>query len=140
MIDEQAIIDHIADLLDGLTNVKAVYTGIPPVNAVFPCITITPKGWEEEWADLRDTTENETFIISCYIQLDQTRLDSQEKLIAMVKLIRTTLGDQDNMTLNNLVDSSRLNSGQYLFDQKESSMFYCQIELLVRKRFNRYST
>ena len=139
MIDEQAIIDHIADLLDGLTNVKAVYTGIPPVNVVYPCVTITPKGWEEEWADLRDTTENETFIISCYIQLDQTRLDSQEKLIAIVKTIREVIGSQENIDLGGLVDSSRLTSGQYLFDQKESSMFYCQIELLVRKRFSRFS-
>jgi len=138
MIDEQAIIDKIADYLDGLTNVQAVYTGIPPFNAVYPCITITPKGWQEEFADLRDTTENNTFLITAYIQLDDTRLDSQEKLIAMVKLIRETLGDQANMTLGGLVDSSRLNNGQYLFDQKETNLFYCEIELNVRKRYNRF--
>lgn len=138
MIDEQAVIDYIADLLDGLTNVKAVYTGIPPFNAVYPCITITPKGWSEEFADLRDTTENNTFLITTYIQLDETRLDSQEKLIAIVKSIRTTLGYQTNMTLNNLVDSSRLTNGQYLFDQKETNLFYCEIELNIRKRYNRF--
>jgi hypothetical protein len=139
MIDEQDVIDYIGDLLDGLTNVKAVYTGIPPVNAQYPCITITPQGWVEEWGDLRDTVENETFLITAYIQLDDTRLDSQEKLIAIVKLIRETLGKQTNITLGGKVDSSRLNSGQYLFDQKESNLFYCQIELLVRKRFSRFS-
>ena len=139
MIDEQDVIDYIGDLLDGLTNVKAAYTGIPPVNAQYPCITITPQGWVEEWGDLRDTVENETFLITAYIQLDDTRLDSQEKLIAIVKLIRETLGKQTNITLGGKVDSSRLNSGQYLFDQKESNLFYCQIELLVRKRFSRFS-
>lgn len=138
MIDEQALIEHISNLLTSLTNVKAVYTGIPPFNAQFPCITITPRGWEEEFADLRDTVENETLIITAYIQLDETRLDSQEKLIAIVKSIRETLGTQDNITFGGLVDSSRLNSGQYLFDQKESNLFYCQIELEVRKRFNRF--
>jgi hypothetical protein len=138
MIDEKSVIDKIADLLDGLTNVKAVYTGIPPFNAVYPCVTITPKGWNEEFADLRDTTENNTFFITTYIQLDETRLDSQEKLIAIVKTIRETLGKQENMTLGGLVDSSRLNSGQYLFDQKESNLFYCEIELNVRKRYNRF--
>jgi hypothetical protein len=138
MIDEQSVIDKIADLLDGLTNVKAVYTGIPPFNAVYPCVTITPKGWNEEFADLRDTTENNTFFITTYIQLDETRLDSQEKLIAIVKTIRETLGKQENMTLGGLVDSSRLTSGQYLFDQKESNLFYCEIELNVRKRYNRF--
>ena len=138
MIDEQSVIDKIADLLDGLTNVKAVYTGIPPFNAVYPCVTITPKGWNEEFADLRDTTENNTFLITTYIQLDETRLDSQEKLIAIVKTIRETLGKQENMTLGGLVDSSRLTSGQYLFDQKESNLFYCEIELNVRKRYNRF--
>lgn len=139
MIDEQAIIDKLADLLDGITNVKAVYTGIPPYNALFPCITITPKGWEEDWGDLRDTVENNTFIITAYIQLDETRLDSQEKLIAIVKGIRTILGDQDNVELGGLIDSFRLNSGSYLFDQKESNLFYCQIEYQCRKRFNRFS-
>jgi len=138
LIDEQSVIDKIADLLDGLTNVKAVYTGIPPFNAVYPCVTITPKGWNEEFADLRDTTENNTFLITTYIQLDETRLDSQEKLIAIVKTIRETLGKQENMTLGGLVDSSRLTSGQYLFDQKESNLFYCEIELNVRKRYNRF--
>lgn len=139
MIDEQDVIEYIGDLLDSLTNVKAVYTGIPPVNAQYPCITITPQGWVEEWGDLRDTVENETFLITAYIQLDDTRLDSQEKLIAIVKLIRETLGKQENITLGGKVDSSRLNSGQYLFDQKESNLFYCQIELLTRKRFSRFS-
>jgi len=139
LIDEQDVIEYIGDLLDSLTNVKAVYTGIPPVNAQYPCITITPQGWVEEWGDLRDTVENETFLITAYIQLDDTRLDSQEKLIAIVKLIRETLGKQENITLGGKVDSSRLNSGQYLFDQKESNLFYCQIELLTRKRFSRFS-
>jgi hypothetical protein len=139
MIDEQAIIDALAILLAGVTNVKSVYTGIPPFNAVFPCITITPKGWEEDWGDLRDNIENETFIITAYIQLDETRLDSQEKLISIVKAVRTILSDQDNITLSGLVDSVRLNSGSYLFDQKESNLFYCQIEYQTRKRFNKFS-
>jgi len=139
MIDEQAIIDAVAILLAGVTNVKSVYTGIPPYNAVFPCITITPKSWEEDWGDLRDNIENEIFSISCYIQLDETRLDSQEKLIAIVKAVRAVLSDQDNITLGGLVDSVRLNAGTYLFDQKESNLFYCQIDYQVRKRFNKFS-
>jgi hypothetical protein len=138
MINEQVIITKLAEKLSVVTNIKQVYEGIPPYNAVFPCVTIRPLEFNEEWGDLRDTIENETFIITAYIQLDNTRLDSQSKLIAIVKNIREILGDQDNIDLDNEIDSIRLNSGNYMFLAKESNLYACEIRYNVRKRFNRF--
>ena len=138
MINEQTIIVKLAELLEVIENVKGVYQGIPPYNAVFPCITIRPLEFNEEWGDTRDTIENETFIITAYIQLDNTRLDSQSKLITIVKEIREILGNQENINLDNKIDSIRLNSGNYMFLTKESNLFACEIRYNVRKRFNRF--
>jgi len=139
MIDETAILAKVADLLDGITNVQAVYQGTPPFNAVYPCLSVFPRNWEEEYADHRDTIENETFIINAYIQLDTDPQTAQSNLRAIVKSIREILGDQDNITLNGLIDSSRLINGTYQFSETESAIYFCQLEYSVRKRYSRFS-
>lgn len=138
MINETSVIAKIADLIDGITNVRAVYQGIPPFNAVYPCISVIPRTWSEEYADLRDTTENEIFIITAYIRLDTDTITAQSNLRTIVKSIREIIGDQTNITLSGLVDSSRLTTGTYAFNEAESPMYYCQIELSVRKRYSRF--
>lgn len=139
MIDETAVMAKVADLLDGITNVRAVYQGNPPFNSVYPCISVMPRGWSEEYADLRDTVENEVFLVTVFIQLDSNTLTAQANLRAIVKAVREVLGDQDNITLAGLIDSSRLIAGTYQFAEKESALYYCQLEYSVRKRFSRFS-
>lgn len=139
MIDIQAIVEKLNDILKDITGVKAVYSGIPPYNAKFPCITIRPLSWEEEWGDLSSNIENDTFVISVFVQLEQQRLDSQEILIELVKQVREELGKQENITLNNLVDSMRLNSGNFIFASKESNLYLCEINVNVRKRAKRFN-
>jgi hypothetical protein len=78
-----------------------------------------------------------SFTISPYVNLVSNTLTAQETLRAIVKAIRIVLGDQDNITLGNLIDSSRLTTGQYVFDQKELMQGYCDITYSVRKRFSR---
>jgi hypothetical protein len=138
MIDENAIIDKLYELLLPVTNVRAVYKGVANYPAVYPAITLRPLSWSEEYADLRDTTENETFMITVYIQLSSEKVEAQQNLRDIIKEIREVLGDQDNIELGGLIDSSQLISGQYLFDQKEAGLYYCDLTYQVRKRFSRF--
>lgn len=138
MIDENAVVDQLYTLLSEVENVQAVYKGVSDYPSVYPAIMIRPQSWNEEYADLRDTIENETFMITVYIQLDTDKITSQQNLRDIVKEVREVLGDQDNITLGGLIDSSQLTAGQYLFDQKESSVYYCDLTYQVRKRFSRF--
>ena len=118
---------------------QAVYKGIPDYPNVFPSIAIRPQSWDEEYADLRDTVETDSLIITAYIQLGIDKITDQQNLRSIVQDIRLILGSQENITLGGLIDSSRLTTGQYGFDQKESSLYYCDIVYTVRKRFSRYA-
>lgn len=138
MINESDIIDKLYTLLTAVSGVNVVYKGIPASIEEYPAITILPLSWEDEFADLRDTTVNMVFQINIYNQLSTDTLVAQNTLRELVASIREVLGSDDNITLNGLVDSSRLTSGQYLLDQKESDLYYCSINYNVRKRFNRY--
>lgn len=139
MIDEQSILDKLDTLLSPVTNIQEVYVGIPNSLDTYPCIIVTQEAWEDEFADLRDTVVTMSFKIMPYVNLEGNGLTAQETLRDIVKEIREVLGDQDNITLDGLVDTSRLTSGQYLFDQKESMLGSCEITYTVRKRFSRFS-
>jgi hypothetical protein len=143
MISENDIIDSLYSLLSEVSNVEVVYKGIPQVPEEFPAITIQPNTWEDSFADSRDTEVLMTFYITIYIQLvssdeDETTITAQDTLRDIVLEVREVLGDKDNITLGGLIDSSRLTQGQYMFDQKESKLGFCQLTYKVRKRFNRY--
>lgn len=138
MLDEQAVIEKLQDLIETVTNVQVVYDGVPEYPAQFPAVTIQPNNWVEEWGDLRDTTDNHEFIITVFIQLEIDRLTSQRQLRDIVSGIRTVLGSQDNITLDGLIDSSRLTRGQYIFEQKESKLYFCELTYQCRKRYNRF--
>jgi len=138
MFDEQAVTEKLQDLIKTATNVKVVYDGVPEYPTQFPAVTIQPNNWVEEWGDLRDTTDIHEFIITVFIQLEADRLTSQRQLRDIVASVREILGDQDNITLDGLVDSSRLTRGQYIFEQKESKLYFCEITYQCRKRYNRF--
>lgn len=137
MIDEQAIIDELYTLLSTINNVQVVYKGVPNSIGTYPAIIISENGWEEEYADLRDTTINMNLKIIIVVNLQDDTLTAQSTLRSIVKSVRSILGDQTNITLGGLIDSSRLTSGQYLFDQKESMQGICEITYNIRKRFSR---
>jgi hypothetical protein len=138
MIDENAVITQLAALLTPVENIQAVYQGVTTPQ-VYPAITIRPMGWKEDYADLRDTVENEDFGITVYVQLDPTStMTDQSTLRDIVKEVREILGAQENLTLNGLIDSSRLTVGQYLFDQKEASIYFCDLTYQTRKRYSRF--
>jgi len=139
MIDEQAIINALDPLLSSISNVQEVYKGVPNSLEVYPSIVITQASWEDAFADQRDTVVTMTFKVIVYVNLTTNTLGAQDTLRAVVKAVREVLGDQDNITLGNLVDSSRLTQGEYFFDQKETMLGSCEITYTVRKRFNRYS-
>ena len=139
MIDEQAIINALDPLLSSISNVQEVYKGVPNSLEVYPSIVITQASWEDAFADQRDTVVTMTFKVIVYVNLTTNTLGAQDTLRAVVKTVREVLGDQDNITLGNLVDSSRLTQGEYFFDQKETMLGSCEITYTVRKRFNRYS-
>ena len=137
MIDEQEIMDALDTLLSAIVNVQEVYVGIPNSIEPYPSIIITPVAWADEYEDQRDTTVNMSFTISPFVTLVGDTLTAQTTLRAVVKAIREVLGDQDNITLGGLIDSSRLTTGQYTFDQKETMLGFCDITYNVRKRFSR---
>lgn len=139
MIDEQAVMNKLDTLISALTEVQEVYLGIPNTIEKYPSVFITPVSWEEEFADLRDNTVIMSFNINVLIQLNGAGLTAQSNLRAIVKSLREVLGKQENITLDGIVDSSRLTSGQYSFDQKETMLGFCQITYTVRKRFNRFA-
>lgn len=139
MIDESEILTKLNTLLSTITNVQEVYEGMPVPLETYPSIVIVPGAWEEEYADLRDTTVMMSFQIGVYVSLTPDALTAQSTLRTLVKAVREILGDQANITLDGLIDSSRLTSGQYDFDQKELKMAYCTLNYNVRKRFSRFS-
>lgn len=139
MIDENAVIGAIAALLDDITDVAEVHEGIPNSPAEFPYISIRPSSWTETFADLRDTEIEESFIVSVYQNLDNTTLSAQTLIRSIVHQIHEILGEQSNITLGNLIDYSSLTSGTYQFDQKNASLYYCDIEYKAKKKFNRFA-
>ena len=139
MINENDIIDKLYTLLSGVDNLQYVYKGIPNETQGYPSAFIIPVSWEDEFADTRDTTVNASFKIVVTVAFGTDMMAAQDSLRDAVVAVRTVLGEQANITLDNTVDSSRLTSGQYFFDTKEQMVAYCEIEYKVRKRFNRYA-
>lgn len=138
MLNEQSVIEKLQDLIETVDNVKVVYDGVPEYPAQFPAVTIQANNWVEDFGDLRDTVDNHEFTITVFIQLEADRLTSQRELRDIVSDIRDTLGSQANITLDGLVDSSRLTRGQYMFEQKESKLYFCELTYQCRKRYNRF--
>jgi hypothetical protein len=139
MIDENAVIAEIADLLDAITDVSVVYQGIPNAPTEFPYISIRPSAWSEDYADLRDTEIEENFIVSVYQDLSDDTLAAQTLIRSIVKQIHQILSDETNVDLGGTVDFTTLTSGSYQFDQTNSSIYFCDITYKVKKKFNRYS-
>lgn len=138
MIDEQGIMEKIADLLGAVDDVAAIYIGLPNKITGYPAIAIYPVDWREEFADTRDTTIYMSFKVVVIVNLNRQTLTAQTQLREIVRASREILGAQENMTLGGLVDSSRLPSGNYEFAQNESMQGICEIVYNVRKRFNRF--
>jgi hypothetical protein len=142
MINDNDVIGAIADLIEASikngTEAVTVYEGIPNHATVFPYISIRPVGWKETYQDLRDTEIEATYAIDCYINIADTTLDAQTDLRNIVNDTVNLLGLQTNITLGGLVDYSNLTAGSYLFDQKEASLYFCEITYTVTKKYNRY--
>lgn len=139
MINENDIIDQIYALLQTVTQLQYVYKAIPNETQGYPNAFIIPVSWEDEFADLRDTTVNASFKIVVTVAFGTDMMAAQDSLRDAVVAVREVMSKQENITLNNVVDSSRLTTGQYFFDTKEQMVAYCEIEYKVRKRFNRFA-
>ena len=139
MIDDNAIIHQLATLLTPITSVAAIYEGIPVNPSAFPFIAIHPLGWTDTALDHRDNTVEASYIISVYVSLGTTALTAQSTLRGIVKEVVTILGDQANIDLGQLVDFTQFTSGEYGFDQKDSSLYFCNIQYKVKKNYSRYS-
>lgn len=139
MINENDVIDAIYALLADLDELQHIYKAIPNEVEGYPNAFIIPVSWEDEFADTRDTVVNAVFKIVVTVELGTDMMAAQDSLRDAVVAVRETLSTQENITLGNIVDSSRLTSGQYLFDTKEAKVGYCEIEYRVRKRFNRFA-
>lgn len=139
MINENDVIDAIYNILSPLEGINQVYKAIPNEIEGYPNVFIIPVSWQDEFADTRDTVVNATFKIVVTVEFGTDQMGAQDSLRDAVVAVREALSTQENITLGGIVDSSRLTSGQYLFDTKEQRVGYCEIEYKVRKRFNRFA-
>jgi hypothetical protein len=145
MIDQQAVIEAINDILgsilgdDDLPILKEIHDVVPAQFREHPAAYTIPLEWEEDLADLRDNNENDTYRVVIVYQLDPDSDAAQREIRETVKLVRTELRKQENITLGGIVDWSRATNGRYIFDTKEQKVVTCQIDIAVRKRFNRFA-
>lgn len=138
MIDESLIIDQIYTLVNQIDDIQVVHKLIPETTE-YPCVIISPVSWNDEHIDLRDTLYTMTFKISIYVNLKDNFANGQTLIRTLSKRVRETLSKQENIKLNNTIDYSKVTSGQYSFESKESPIVRCDIDYVVNKRFNRYA-
>lgn len=143
MLEEKAVITAIKTILesikvDDVAVIKEVFDHIPNQYTKYPSAYITPRSWQEDYIDLRDTGNTAIFRIGLIYTLDPDPEDAQIKLRETVALVRTEFAKQENIKIGNTVDWSQLTSGRYDFDTKDLKVAICEIDLSVRKRYSRY--
>lgn len=143
MIDEQAIIDELVLLLEGIEvdNVavlQAVHDHIPSQFTAYPTAYVVPSSWAENYLDLRDTGNEMSFTIGVVYTLDPDMKEGQLELRNAVKLVRDELKKQSNIDFGGTVDWSQLTTGVYTYDTRETKLAICEITLSVTKRYSRY--
>lgn len=142
-MDENAVITAIVSIITDIEvdnePLFTVYDHLPSQFIAYPSVYVVPVSWQEEYIDLRDTSVVGIFKIGVVYTLEPDMEDAQKQLRDAVAVIRTELGQQENIQLDGTVDWSQLTSGMYLFDTKEQSLATCELQLSVRKSYNRFA-
>lgn len=142
-MDENAVITAIASIITDIEvdnePMFTVYDYLPSQFVSYPSVYVVPVSWQEEYIDLRDTSVVGMFKIGVVYTLEPDMEDAQKQLRDAVALVRTELGQQENIQLDGTVDWSQLTSGVYFFDTKEQRLATCELQLSVRKSYNRFA-
>lgn len=143
MINENSVILAIKSLLESIQVddepvIQEVFDHIPAQYTHYPACYVIPVSWQEELVDLRDTSVNAVYRIGIVYTLEPDMVTAQKEIRNTARLVRETLGRQENIQLAGTVDWSQLTSGNYSYDTREQKVAICQIDLAVIKRYSRY--
>ncbi len=113
---QEDIIQQLKTLISAVGSVQIVYDSIPDQFSKYPAVVIMPGNWEDSYLNMGTKKRTYRFTITVYGNLQDTNVNTQKTIRAIVDGILDVLDSSTNLTLAGKIDFPISASGSYSFD------------------------